>query len=606
MKLTGKIISFVLCIAIIISSFAIMGTAAETNNLSSMEKLPEKYPVVFVPGVGQSQTYLYDGYGNEISSWNLINVNTNFKTEDYFKIAKVAIPLVFSAFIGKNLIEKESLSDLMQVLFKNIIIDDNGDLRPGVNTPCYKYPVSKYQGEAKRIFYNRIPCQELIDYVGADNVYCYNYSCFSYTYKVAAGLNDFIKNVVLKQTGADKVILVPMSMGATVVNAYFDDYAEEKDVAKVISIVGAWNGSDVFADLVTNDFDEDAPEMVYNGLVAELVGEPYGYLVNLAVRIFPKAVLSDIIREVLSSLCEEVMFKTTSFLSLIPSERFKAISEKYLSGNGKEYIKLQAEKYYKYQSNLKANFKKLTDDYGIDFYFICGYNMGFGSNSSDFRFFEFFNSADETNSDEIIQISSTAPGTSFVKAGTKFLSSYKAVNPVCTDKTHNHISPDGSIDASTAYFPEKTWYFEGQTHELTYNNTALSLAFRIVRGEIKDIHDCEDTFPQFNESRDVKKLVNDYIPQAEALDRKTLSPTLSIRLDNALKEAKEMVNRTINDRDKDDAIIEELYNCLVEAGVYSVSAPTKSEIVMTKIFKALSDGAYKIFGAKGFSDLGKK
>jgi hypothetical protein len=41
-----------------------------------------------------------------------------------------------------------------------------------------------------------------------------------------------------------------MSMGAAVVNAYFDLYPEADEVARVVSIVGAWDGSDVVADLI--------------------------------------------------------------------------------------------------------------------------------------------------------------------------------------------------------------------------------------------------------------------------------------------------------------------------------------------------------------------
>ncbi len=623
-----KVISIILCAAIIISTFAIAGatSAFATEEVESMSDVAElaqnnngSYtPVVFIPGIGQSETYAYKEDGSIDSHWNLIGVNTDFDAKDIVTLAKAAVPLVLTLLVGKNLVSQESLNDLMKVLLKNCVLDENGNPPANVKTPNFQTSVANYEemyGEAgktgKEIFLKRIPCQDLIDEIGAENVFCYNYSAFSYTYKEASGLNDFIKNVVQKETGAEKVILIPMSMGATVVSAYLSEYAAEDDVEKVISIVGAWNGSDVFADLLMLDYDEDAPEMLYNGVIAELVGEPYGNLVNIALRLFPKPVLREFIDEALSALIKELICKTTSFFSLVPYERYDEVAKKWLSGDDMKAIKAETDKYHKAQGELKNTLYNCRDKYGVEFYFICGYNMEFGQETSDFLFFQFFATSDTTNSDEIIQISSTGVGVTYAPAGKKLAVDYVAKNPVCTDKNHNHISPDGSIDVSTSYFPETTWCFESQTHELTWNDTALELCYAIVYNEIKSVNDSAD-FPQFNESRDVKKLVRDYIPAAKAIlagenEDVTLTSAQTEKLTKALADAEAMVERTINDRDEDDKIIKALYDCLVEVGYYNApSEPSVLDNVLDFILNALNTVVDAIVGPRGFSDLFKE
>ena len=148
---------------------------------------------------------------------------------------------------------------------------------------------------------------------------------------------DEAKDAALKALGAPEDADVKYAVGNVVTGK----------VARIVSIVGAWYGSDVLADLVELKYDENAPEMVYNGLVAELVGEPWGYLVNCVIRIFPKATLRSIIDEILNSLVENLVLKTPSLLGLIPPDRYPAIRESRLANNPDlAYIMEQTDKYY--------------------------------------------------------------------------------------------------------------------------------------------------------------------------------------------------------------------------------------------------------------------
>ncbi len=597
MKITKKILAVLLCVVMAFSAMTV-GFTASAKDVT---------PVVFVPGIGQSQTYKYDDEGNQVASWNLLHVNTDFESFsiiDWLNFVKFVAEFIGSIALQKDIIPQSSIDNVFKILFSDHLNDENGNPINNVKTPLYECPVSEYNEEALRIFNSRIPCQSLLDEIGAENVYCYNYAIFSDAEKNAIGLNDFIENVVIKQTGADKVILVPMSMGASVVNNYMAHYPEAGRVAKVVSIVGAWNGSDVFADLMLADFDENAPAMVYTNLLGELgFVDPYiGSIINIAARILPKQELDYILYDIIDSLVRTLLLENTTFLALCPYERYDDFAEKYLQGDDYADIKAQTDAYSAAQANLEARLKYQQSKHGTEFYFISGYNLQFGD--ADYGFFKFFESYDTTNSDEIIQISSTAPGTSYVPAGESFSAEYIA------DPSHN-VSPDGSIDASTCYFEKTSWYFEGQKHELTDNNTALALGFDIALGKVKSVDDCKDKYPQFNESRFIRRLERDYLPDAKAIDLTTLDADSAAKLTLAIDNAEAMMARTINDRDADDAIIDALYNTLVEINAVYNIYPDKYQIpqedptmdAVEVVLGVVSDVLVMIFGEYGFADF---
>ena len=601
MKLSKKVLAVILSVIMVFSVLSVSFSVFAEDKVT---------PVVFLPGIGQSQTYMYDDEGNLIDDWHMFHLNTdfsNYSISDWLKTIRLVAGFIASIAVQRDVISQDSINDFFTVLFADHLRDKDGNFIRNVVTPNYPYPVSEYDKEPLSIFSRRIPCQGLIDEIGAENVYCYNYSIFSNTFDNADGLNDYIEKIVLPQTGADKVILVPMSMGATVVNAYMELYPDADRIDKVISVVGAWNGSDVFADMLLADFDENAPELVYTEAINEIGLESsyLGYIINMAVRILPKQEVDNILCGAIRAFAEVVISQNTSFMSLIPCERFPEFAEEYLGGDDMAEIRSQAESYAEAQSRNKERMYYQRDNYGTEFYFISGYNLFFGD--CDYGFFRYFESYDETNSDEVIQISSTAPGTSFVKAGSCYDDAYRA------DPSH-HVSPDGSLDTSTCYFEKTTWYFEGQKHELTYNNNALDLAYKIALNEIKSVDDCMDVYPQFNGSRDVRYVRSDYIPDAERIDRSILDAELAAELDANLAAAKAMVARTINNREEDDRITEALSNTLVKINsIYHLFPdkylPEESDDNMqavTAVLGIASKVLDLIFGHKGFSDFWTK
>lgn len=614
MKLSKKIISVILCVIMVFTMSAVAITANAKDGVT---------PVVFIPGIGQSQTYKYDDEGNEIASWNMLHVNTDFASFsiiDWVKMIRLVAGLVVTIAVQRDVVSESTIKGALEVLFVDHLRKDDGTFVNNVVTPNYPCPISGYNEKARGIFDRRIPCQALVDEIGEDNVYCYNYSIFSNTFENAQGLNDYIENVVLPQTGSDKVILVPMSMGASVVNNYLNLYPDSNRIEKIISVVGAWQGSSVFADLMLADFDENAPDMVYTDAIQQIgVDAMTGSLINIAVRILPKQEVDNLLYDIISAFVKTLIVPNTSLISLCPPDRYEEFADKYLQGEEFAETKAQTDSYAKAQRELKERLEYQQEKYGTELYFIAGYNLGFGGGSGDFGFFKFFETQDSTNSDEVIEISSTAPGTSYVPAGTSFSDEYKA------DPTH-HVSPDGSIDTSTAYFEKTTWYFNKQYHELTNNNIALKLAYDIAMNKVKSIDDCKDIYPQFNNVRNLKKL-NRYLGDAEQVFKLgVLSAEDDAALKKAVADANAVIANTIIDPATDDKTTENMrsimaelvakydlateevkeqldYDGLMRGDYKPASEPDKTTVVLTSVLGATAKILTLIFGKKGFGDF---
>lgn len=548
-------------------------------------KVKAKQPIVFVTGIGQTWSTLR---GEPQERWNLFPGSKEvllrgFTAADYLRAAGLGARALISAVSGRRLLRARDINRVLSPLFKYCIADENGRLSDEVDVRIYGArsfdklaDIDFATGQEKpgcpdsllTRLYKDIPCRELAKLYGAENMYCFNYTTFSNIYDDADNLHEMIKAVIEDQrdkTGADKVVLVPMSMGATVVSAYLDKYYTDEGsravnyVSKVVSIVGAWDGSDGLADLLTMKTAAD-----FDRRVAEMLGDK-GARVLAHLK---KDAVRELIKTAVDSFVETVILNTSTFTALIPRARYAEVSaslftpKRMSTKKGIENVKRQADSYGEAQKNLKNRMYALRDKCGIGFYFISGYGMSFGAYGSDFSFLSLFESADKTNSDGVIQISSTAPGTAWVTAGSSFEPGYMTANAVCSDRTHNHLSPEKSVDAASCWFPETSWYFHEQEHELGTNNTALRLAGDIALGRVESVDN--ESYPQFNKARNIKGVVENIETAQRLCASERLPENKKTALLTAAEQAQTMLDRTVNDPELDSISIQALSRELSE------------------------------------------
>ena len=646
----------------------------------------DTYPIVFVTGIGQTFSYYLDDASEKVmylhgeehhfsTMANLFLLDTEITTiigdafetigdgnmtaeeaarvltqlknnkilmdnfgnpADAANFAEVVGQLVKTLLTGKYSVNYDSLCQLARCILKDNIIDENGKLPDYILPSTYECPVSEFDvqpnGEdassyGKGRFYRDVPCREILQEIGEDKVFCYNYAPFGNLSKISAGLDHLINDVILGEDGyfpdAEKVVLVPMSMGAAMVSQYLyncEQAGKDPHVARVVSVVGCWNGSDIMADLIERKYVENSKELFYTKWPV-VVGnnQTTGTILDVVMHLFHHNNLSRLITDVLGAICDELVLKSPSMLALIPCDRYDAIREAYLTRPGYENVLKELDAYHQVQLHLEERMKMLNEKYGVEFYFISGYGLDLGGgyetydNSRDnYSFFCFLNSANKVNSDEIIPIQSTAPGTSYVIRGQKFSDEY--MKNAEKNGTAKYIDPfSQSIDVSTCYYPDHVWTFYQQVHQLDNNNTALKLAFKIATGEINSVNDCKDTFPQFNDSRDIRNIRGD----KESIEKMIAACEGDSQYDAIVAEAKVYVaeadavlDATINNREEENAFEKKLGAFCSRFGKIikgedpdAVSEPSFWDKNGDKIMTAIDTVVYKVLNHWGFPDV---
>ncbi|NLA77161.1 MAG: hypothetical protein GX851_04945 [Clostridiales bacterium] len=568
----------------------------------------EHCPTIVVPGIGQSNTYLCDGFGNKIKDENgdVVTGWPLYVNVDEI-VDKIAAPLVTVVATQQD----NGFSDLVaDVAGEALTVNTCGlDGLPVNNIIVEKYYKSVAEcTEAEREYILKtIPLDGYVDQVGADHLYYFAYNSFGDTLGIAEELYAYIQ-MVKAQTGHDKVNIVPISLGGTIANALFYLYADElkDDLNRVVFIVPALDGSKIVSDVYgLNLSTED--EMLYSGLIPSLMPDDYlAYVINMAIRILPKQVLADTLDKVNRKLVTDVLANCPSMWALVASEDYPALAEMWLSDEDHAYLRERTGDYYQAQLESDANILALQQA-GVEVFDVVDYGVPMYSIAASW---------DDYNADGIIHADSTSAGATTSLVGSTLCTDDYASGAVyhCTNPEHDHISPDGSLDASTSILPEHSWYFYGQNHESTAkNNIIMYLAIDLLTdNSITDVYS-DERYPQFMYARNTRNFIKYDIPIAEGiLAEETATPgTYSSQVISDTTAALDRAYYMIENGSVTTAEVEEIkaavYECLYASGKWERPDPAAAEDntdeYAYKFFKSASDALYKFYGPIGFSDF---
>ncbi len=583
-----KVISVILAIALVISAASIVASAQVKTECNGN---CDTCPAIVVPGIGQSNVwalddngdYLLDADGDRISAFPaVVNVGSI--------VAKAVVPVLLTLITQRDMGLSKALRSIVLDAFEVNLCDEKGKNTGNLEVEKYLYSVAECSDYEKEQIYNNIPLQAFAEQAGEDHLYYFAYNSFSNNYDIVAELYDYIK-MVKEETGHEKVNIVPISMGGSLANALFDYYPDVMDdINKVVYIVPALNGSTIVGDLLTKNFAFFDTDFLYNGFLEALMDEEDARMIEVIARILPDQVLESVLHNVADCLVEEVCANITSIWGLCPKEYYPEASAALLAD--KPEIKKQTDKFYNAQLNSLDNIQKLVDK-GVEVYNIVDY---------DVNMYLIGNSWNDDNADGIIHLSSTAMGVHSAIVGETLGDGYVQANtsPNCSDESHNHISPDNVVDASTGLLPDHTFYFDGQGHEQTARNDAIiALATRLLAtDDIKDVYSVPE-FPQFNARRDPRALKNTYIPQAKAVDTSALSAEDAAELAAAIADAEAFLSNTASYDGQQKEVEDRLVNILVKIGVREA----KVEEEPSTFFTSLSLWLYDNYGSNGFSEM---
>ncbi len=583
-----KFISVILAFTLIFSACAVSASAAVKTDCGGN---CDKCPSIVVPGIGQSNVWALDEDGNYLLDADGDRMSCFPAIFDVKSIVfKVLVPALLTLITQHDIGLSDALCDVVLDSFAVNLCDENGKNTGNIEVEKYPYSVAECTDYEKEQIYDNIPLQAYSEIAGEDHLYYFAYNSFGNNKDIVDELYQFIQ-MVKEETGHDKVNIVPISMGGSVANGLLEYYPDVvNDLNKVVYIVPALNGSTIVGDLYTKNFTFFDTDYLYNGFLETLMDEDEARMIEVIARILPDKVLAGTLQKVANCLVEDVAANITMLWGLCPKEYYPEASAALLKN--KPEIKKQTDAFYKAQLNSDANIQKLVDA-GVQVFNIVDYDVPLN---------QIGNSWNKDNSDGVIQLSSTAMGVKSAIVGETLGDDYVQANtsPNCSDRTHNHISPDNVVDASTGLLPDTTFYFDAQNHEQTArNDIIISLATRLLAtDDIKDVYST-DEYPQFSARRDTRDLKNNYIPTAKAVDTSALSAEDAAELAAAIKEAEDFVNGTNCYAGQQDEIEKRLNDILVKIGVWTV----EEEEEPSTFFTDASLWLYDNFGTAGFSQI---
>ena len=183
-----------------------------------------QYPVIILPGINHSVAYLADEEGNVVKDKSgndlengLLIVDTSDLVKNIF--GKLLGPLLMSLLLRTDVKLSDGIKATLEDLFHVQRSDNDGNPVNNLIVKKYDYPVSEMDADTKDWFYRMIPVNAYADLVGEDMLYLYTFPLLGDPMESARGLVDYIE-MVKQQKGVDKVNLLSVSLGGTILTAY--------------------------------------------------------------------------------------------------------------------------------------------------------------------------------------------------------------------------------------------------------------------------------------------------------------------------------------------------------------------------------------------------
>lgn len=589
-----KPISIILAITLVLSVMIIPVSAQEqtavVTDLSYVADYDRDTPVIIVHGMSQNNTYLLnedgtrmtDDKGDYITGWPL--------EIDIMGLLKNAlVPLIASVVsrsdAGLTEAMRKGAYDGLYAIHK----DAEGNYLTPVEVPCYECPMSELPEDLKAEYYEFLRLQGLAEIVGEENIYYFGYDSFGDIAGETEKLNHYIHDVVLPQTGAEQVRLCNISLGGTIGVNYLENYPEDYGIIKrMLFVIPAIDGSDIIGDILTNNlsviYDD---ETLYSKFLPALLGESaLAYLLNVALRILPTDVLKSALGGLAEGVVEAGVRSTTIIWALCPTDYYEEARAKWLMDEEYTLVREKVDSYMQARANFGENIKRLKST-GTEVFDIVCYGGGMFPLCKDYN---------KTNGDGIVHSESASMGATFADVGKTLPEDYVAAGTYCNDPTHDHISPDRSVDPTTGLLPCTTWYIKNQDHEkLPNNDVALKMAFDIMTDDnITDVYSRPDVYPQYNEGRLVH-LARANLKVWEEADKSQFTDAEIAMVEKAVAEVNKQLSETVVNTAKWKEAEADLEVALVTVGLIESTQPTETEAGFTSFMKIFNEGVNFVF-----------
>ncbi len=483
-----KILAMLLVTVMVFCAFPV-AFAAEKES----EELT-KYPVIMVPGYTSSSFYKIDETtGEKVMVWGDAVGQIAAGAQDGMLEKILAEAAVFFA-TGDATQLAATLGAGFRRIFADMKCTDDG--RPSVpvynyvHTPeetnyanlAEKYPEGDYQAE-----------KEIMDDIGArvgkENTYVFTCDFRMGAVEIANSLREYIDDVIeyhnegkAEKDKIDKVNIYALSHGGQTTGTYLTLYGHEGKVNNAVLTVPALGGAGIAYDAFNADADFNDAEL--------LQFLQHGFQIEEDFDLFLQANQLGFLDELVEALlpeCMPVLGCWGSLWDFIPLAQYEDMKAKNLDPVKNAGLIAQSD-FVHYQimspegEHYYAKGFKKAEQAGTNIYILAGYDVQIVSGMP-------------VSSDSIIPIEG-ATGATAAPYGKRFSDGYKQK----IDTGFYQVSPSMTIDASTGYLPERTWYIENYHHGMTYKDDfTFSLACKLLLtdGEGYTVNSLKE-YPQFH------------------------------------------------------------------------------------------------------------
>ena len=586
-KTTVRLLSFLCALCLLVTACPPAAFAAKKETDCGADC--PFYPTIIVPGLGQSSVVVTDESGVPLTDRDGKKVSAFPAWIQTDKLIRTLLgPALLSLFTQRDMGFSDAFADAIYDAFSINRCDENAQPASNVLTEKFPYSYAKYSEYDKFVVNQHIPFELYPTDLPRDHLYYFEYNSFGNHIGLANELYDFIQ-MVKAETGHDKVNLVPLSQGASIVSAMLEyTPAVMDELHKVLFVVPALDGSRIIGDVFNGEITFLDNEYLYHGFLENirLLDQPTAGLIELAARLFPDEVLMGALQKGVKRLVEDVMIRSTGMWALCPSGAYESAAARYLSSPEMAAVKAQTDRYYQAQLHHRDNIRALQKK-GVQVFCVAEYDISLINVGTHWN---------DQNADFIIQLDSTTMGATSANVGETLPEDYKQQNTCCSDPSHDHISPDRVIDASTGLLPDTTFYFKNQRHDLTqWNDVILKLAMELIaHDDIRDVWS-SPAFPQFNYGRNVQNLLT-LLDTAKGVNQKLLTKRQKARLNAAVENAETVLSKTVDGPTAVPDAEAQLHKALVLCG------KEKPELETPDVFTPVSDFLYDRFGSNGYSE----
>lgn len=428
----------------------------------------DEVPIIYVRG--RSPVYLDR---DDPNSYEI----PNFSQEFIKKAAKELVPIYTKGYLTDDFSEfKTLLTQYMAELCKDYMLDKNGEVPNNSGQKACEYwknvPLTDIHKTSNDVSTANGAHDELYKYF-------YQYDSRVDPCETADDLHEYIQ-AVKKVTGHSRVKLLGRCLGTVILSAYLAEYGWE-DVDDVVLYNSICFGTEINNSLFNGElyFDADgvdyfATQNLGDSLLLTLLKEiitlsnklngldmTMDYFNKTGTRV-AKYVIPDVMR---------VCYGTfPAYWAMVSPDRFEEARDYIFAGVEDEYAGL-IEKINHYHetvgSKLTTMYKQMEAD-GVNVSIVAKYG---------FQLYPIVYNADQ-QSDMLATCKQQAPGTTTAPVGQKLSDEYIA--QAKANGTDKYISPDRCVDASTALFPNTTWYVQNLNHD-GYPWALYPVIYRILR-----------------------------------------------------------------------------------------------------------------------------